>query len=739
MSIKKETYPVEGMSCASCAQSVESILSSLEGIKQANVNYANASVLVEFDENMVSPAKMEKAVNDIGYKLIIDNTTENISELEAKEKLKLKKTKQRAFYSIAFAIPVFMIAMFFPKIPFANWIMMVLTLPVIVWFGREFFIIAWKQAKNKSTNMDTLVALGTGAAFLFSIFNTIFPEYLLSKRLQPHVYFEAATVIISLILLGRYFEAKAKSRTSDSIKKLMGLKVKTARVLRNHKESEIPIDEVQKGDILIIRPGEKIPVDGVVTDGESYIDESMITGESIPAEKTKGDKVIGATINKTGSFTMKVKKVGKDTMLSQIIEMVKNAQGSKAPVQKTADKIASIFVPVVILIAITSSLIWYFAGPEPKSTFAFVTLVTVLIIACPCALGLATPTALMVGIGKGAENGILIKNAQTLEFAKKINVVVVDKTGTITKGQPEVNEIVWLKSDIKRDQILEDILAIEKKSEHPLADSIVHYLNHLSNSSLNVVKFNSQTGFGVSATLNENEYLIGNYQLMKKNNIDIEGEHQYFNQYSNTAQTHVFVAKNKELVALITISDKIKENSIRAIRNLHKSGLQVHMLTGDNYSTARNIAQQTGIDQFKAEVLPQDKLDYVKNLQQKGFKVAMVGDGINDSPALSQADMGIAMGQGTDIAIESADITLVKGDLEKIAASINLSKATLKTIRENLFWAFIYNIIAIPIAAGVLYPVNGFMLNPMIAGGAMAFSSVSVVLNSLRLKSKKLL
>ncbi|MFO7843212.1 MAG: heavy metal translocating P-type ATPase [Bacteroidales bacterium] len=739
MSIKKETYPVEGMSCASCAQSVGSILSSLEGIKQANVNYANASVLVEFDENTVSPSEMEKAVNDIGYKLIIDNTTENVSELEAKEKLKLKKAKQRAFYSIAFAIPVFMIAMFFPKIPFANWIMMVLTLPVIVWFGREFFVIAWKQAKNKSTNMDTLVALGTGAAFLFSTFNTIFPEYLLSKGLQPHVYFEAATVIISLILLGRYFEAKAKSRTSDSIKKLMGLKVKTARVLRNKVESEIPIDEVQKGDILIIRPGEKIPVDGVVTDGESLIDESMITGESIPVEKTKGDKVIGATINKTGSFTIKAEKVGKDTMLSQIIEMVKNAQGSKAPVQKTADKIASIFVPVVIFIAIASSLIWYFAGPEPKSTFAFVTLVTVLIIACPCALGLATPTALMVGIGKGAENGILIKNAQTLEFAKKINVVVVDKTGTITKGEPEVNEIVWLKSDIKRDQVLEDILAIEKKSEHPLAGSIVNYLNHLSNSSLNVVKFNSQTGFGVSATLNENDYLIGNYQLMKKNNIDIENEHQYFNQYSNTAQTHVFVAKNKSLIALITISDKIKENSVRAIRNLHKSGLQVHMLTGDNYSTAKDIARQTGIDQFKAEVLPQDKLEYVKKLQQKGFKVAMVGDGINDSPALSQADMGIAMGHGTDIAIESADITLVKGDLEKIAASINLSKATLKTIRENLFWAFIYNIIAIPIAAGVLYPVNGFMLNPMIAGGAMAFSSVSVVLNSLRLKSKKLL
>ncbi|MEE4196422.1 MAG: heavy metal translocating P-type ATPase [Bacteroidales bacterium] len=738
MGIKKETYPVEGMSCASCAKSVETILSSLRGIKQANVNYANASVLVEFDTDSVSLNEMKKAVHNIGYELIIDEPSDNVSQLEAKEKLKLKKAKERAFYSIAFAIPVFIIAMFFPKIPYANWIMMVLTLPVIVWFGREFFLMAWKQAKNKSTNMDTLVALGTGAAFLFSTFNTIFPEYLLSKGLQPHVYFEAANVIISLILLGRYFEAKAKSRTSDSIKKLMGLKVKTAHVLRNHKEIEIPIDEVQKGDNLIIRPGEKIPVDGIITDGESSVDESMITGESLPAEKTKGDQVIGATINKTGSFTMKAEKVGKDTMLSQIIEMVKNAQGSKAPVQKTADKIASVFVPVVILIALFSSMIWYFAGPDPKSTYAFVTLVTVLIIACPCALGLATPTALMVGIGKGAENGILIKNAQTLEFAKKINAVVVDKTGTITKGEPEVNEIVWLKSDIRQDQILGDILAIEKKSEHPLADSIVKYLNHLSNTSLNVVKFNSQTGLGVSAIVNENEYLIGNYQLMKKNSIDIESEHEYFNQYSNRGQTHVFIAKNKSLVALITISDKIKDTSIRAINNLHQSGLQVHMLTGDNYSTAQDIAQQAGIDDFKAEVLPQDKLDYVKELQQRGLKVAMVGDGINDSPALSQADMGIAMGHGTDIAIESADITLVKGDLEKIAAAINLSKATLRTIHENLFWAFIYNIIAIPIAAGILYPVNGFMLNPMIAGAAMAFSSVSVVLNSLRLKSKAL-
>src|SRR6056297_850623 len=523
MSIKKETYPVEGMSCASCAKSVESMLSSLQGIKQANVNYANATVLVEFDENTVSPTDMEKSVNDIGYKLIIDTPADNVTELEAKEKLKLKQAKQRAFYSIAFAIPVFVIAMFFPNIPFANWLMMLLTLPVIVWFGREFYVIAWKQAKNKSTNMDTLVALGTGAAFLFSTFNTIFPEYLLSKGLQPHVYFEAATVIISLILLGRYFEAKAKSRTSDSIKKLMGLKVKTARVLRNHKDSEIPIDEVQKGDILIIRPGEKIPVDGVVTDGESYIDESMITGESIPVEKTKGDKGIGATINKTGSFTMKVKKVCKDTMLSQIIEMVKNAQGSKAPVQKTADKIASIFVPIVILIALTSSLVWYFAGPEPKSTFAFITLVTVLIIACPCALGLATPTALMVGIGKGAENGVLIKDATILERVNQVDSIVVDKTGTITTGRPVVSDMEYLGQGDNR-ELLNMIYTVESRSDHPLAGAITRYLSSYARNGYDMDEFEYLSGQGIHAIHQDDELLIGNHSLMEKNQVRLPEE-----------------------------------------------------------------------------------------------------------------------------------------------------------------------------------------------------------------------
>jgi Cu2+-exporting ATPase len=738
MSFKKETYQVEGMSCAVCAQSVESMLSSLNGVNSANVNLASASVLIEFDENQVSVKDFEKSIESIGYKLIIDQSLNDIVNIAAKEKAYLKKTRQKAQFSILIAFPIFAIAMFLPNIPFANWIMFVLTIPVLAWFGRDFFIIAYKQAKNGSTNMDTLVALSTGTAFLFSTFNTIFPDYLISKGINPHVYFEAAVVIIALILLGRYLEEKAKSKTSDSIKKLMGLRVKVARIIRNNQEQEISIDDVIIGDILIIRPGEKIPVDGKVIEGSSFINESMITGEAIPVEKIENDFVIGATINNTGSFKMIAEKVGKDTMLSQIIEMVRNAQGSKAPVQKLADKTASIFVPVVISIAIISALIWFIVGPDPRITYSFVTLVTVLIIACPCALGLATPTALMVGIGKGAENGILIKNAEALENAKQVDIVVVDKTGTITKGQPEVNEIIWLRSDVKRDQILEEVLAIEKKSEHPLANSIVKYLNHLSNNSLSVIKFNSHTGLGVTAIINENQYHIGNYQLMKENQIDIEEEHQYFNQFGNTSQTQVFVAKNKSLIGLITISDHIKESSIHAIRNLHKMNLQVHMLTGDSHGTAEEIANKTGIDHYKAEVLPKDKLDYVKDLQKQGYKVAMVGDGINDSPALSQADIGIAMGHGTDIAIESADITLIKGDLEKIAASLKLSKATVRTIKENLFWAFIYNIIAIPIAAGILYPINGFMLSPMIAGGAMAFSSVSVVLNSLRLKSKSI-
>ncbi len=733
----KRTFKVEGMHCASCAKSVETMLGSIEGIGSANVNFADESVLVEYDDSKVEEEKMKDHVQQIGYDLILDQKTD-VQEEQNKEKVKLRTARNRALYAIAFSLPVFVISMFLKELPYRNWILLVLVLPVIGWFGREFFEIAWKQARNFKANMDTLVALGTGAAFIFSLFNTLFPEYLQSKGITPHVYYEAAAVIISLILLGRYFEARAKSRTSDSIKKLMGMQVKTARVIRDQKEMEIPIDQVKTGDFIQIRPGEKIPVDGQIIEGYSTVDESMITGEPIPVEKSDGEQVIGATLNKTGSFRMKAEKVGSDTMLSQIIDMVRQAQGSKAPVQKLADKIAGIFVPVVIIIAIVSAVIWFVAGPSPQLTYAFVTLVTVLIVACPCALGLATPTAIMVGIGKGAENGILIKDASILEKVNEIDSIVVDKTGTITTGQPIVTNMKWAGGK-KDTELLDLVYTLESKSEHPLADAITEYLSKHAQNGFSFDEFESVTGKGLEARYKDDQLLIGNQALMEQYEIEIPDSLQEESADQGKAiASIVYVAKNKQVGLLFHIEDEIKPTSVKAINDLKSSGIEVHMLTGDNKPAAQSIAQKTGIDHFEAEVMPQDKLDYVKKLQNEGHKVAMVGDGINDSPALAQADIGIAMGKGTDVAIESAEITLVKGDLQKIKSSIELSKDTLKTIKQNLFWAFIYNIIALPIAAGVLYPVNGFMLNPMIAGGAMSFSSVSVVMNSLRLKSKKM-
>jgi len=733
----KRTFKVSGMHCASCASSVESMLGAMDGIDQANVNFADESVLVNYDEAAVSEEKMKEAVQQIGYDLILEQKTDLKAEQE-KENQKLQEARNKAVYAIAFSLPVFVISMFLPEFPFRNWIMFALVLPVITWFGREFFEIAWKQAKNFKANMDTLVALGTGAAFLFSLFNTLFPEYLQSRGITPHVYYEAAAVIISLILLGRYFEARAKSRTSDSIKKLMGMQVKTAKVLRNNEEVEIPVDEVEVGDIVQVRPGEKIPVDGEIVDGYSSVDESMITGEPIPVEKQKGDKVIGATLNKTGSFQIKAEKVGSDTMLSQIINMVKEAQGSKAPVQKLADKIAGIFVPAVIIIAIVSAIIWFAVGPSPQLTYSFVTLVTVLIVACPCALGLATPTAIMVGIGKGAENGILIKDASILEKVNEIDSIVVDKTGTITTGEPVVSSMKWVKGQ-KDEELLNMVYTVENKSEHPLAQAISDYLSNIAHNGFSVDEFEAITGKGIEASYRDNQLLIGSHSLMEQYEIEVpQSLHDESADEKRTVATNVYVARNKQVELMFSIEDKVKPTSLQAIHDLQQSGVSVHMLTGDNYNVAKDIAQRAGLENFKAGVMPEDKLNYVKNLQQQGHKVAMVGDGINDSPALAQADVGIAMGKGTDVAIESAEITLVKGDLEKIKSSIELSKDTLKTIKQNLFWAFIYNIIAIPIAAGVLYPINGFMLNPMIAGGAMSFSSVSVVMNSLRLKSKKL-
>jgi len=736
MPLKKETYKVNGMSCASCANNVETRLSSLKGVESATVNFANASVFVHYNTKLVSYEKMQKVIKDIGYELIIENRTDKEND-ELKEAKKLSAIRNKTIMAIVFSIPVVVIAMIFPNILFANWIMMILTLPVLFWIGKDFFVAAYIRAKHFSSNMDTLVALGTGSAFIFSVFNTIFPLYLKSRGIEPHVYYEAAAVIISLIMLGKYFENKAKAKTSSSIKKLMGLGVKSTKVVRENQELEIPVNEVLKGDKIIIHPGEKIPVDGKIIAGNSYVDESMITGESVPVEKKAGDMVIGATINKTGTFKIIAEKVGSETLLSQIIKMVREAQGSKAPIQKFADKIASIFVPVVISIAIISSLIWYFAGPSPQITYAFVTLVTVLIIACPCALGLATPTAIMVGIGKAAELGILIKDAQSLELAHKLNAVVVDKTGTITHGKPVVTDIIWNDTISDKDEIQKVILTAESHSEHPLASAIVNYFKDNGIKDVLLKSFESLTGKGILAAYNGNIYLIGNKRLIEENQINISTELlSKANDMFLQSKTLIYVSKNKETEAIICIADTIKESSKKAIKELQNIGLEVYMLTGDNKQTASAIAKEVGIKHIKAEVLPADKKDYIKSLQKRNLKVAMVGDGINDSPALAQADVGIAMGTGTDIAIENAEITLVKGDLIRITTAIKLSKETVKTIRQNLFWAFIYNIIAIPIAAGILFPVNGFLLNPMIAGGAMAFSSVSVVLNSLRLRNK---
>ncbi|MCF8335180.1 MAG: heavy metal translocating P-type ATPase [Bacteroidales bacterium] len=733
----KRNFKVEGMHCASCASSVESMLGSLEGVNEARVNFADESVFVEYDEGEIAPSRMKEAVQQIGYDLVIEQKTD-LDKEAVREKEKLNKAGKKAFFAIAFSVPVFIVSMFLPELPFRNWILLTLTLPVITWFGREFFQIAWKQARNGTTNMDTLVALGTGAAFLFSLFNTLFPEYLLSRGITPHVYYEAASVIISLILLGRYFEARAKSRTSDSIKRLMGLQVKTAKVIRGDEEIEVPVDQVEVDDIVQIRPGEKIPVDGRIIKGYSSVDESMITGEPLPAGKNKGDRVIGATLNKTGNFQLRAEKVGSDTVLSQIIQMVREAQGSKAPVQRLADKIAAIFVPVVIAIAIVSAIIWYFTGPSPQLTYAFVTLVTVLIIACPCALGLATPTALMVGIGKGAENGILIKDATILEKVNRIDSIVVDKTGTITTGQPVVSDMKWITGG-QDEKLLNLVYTIESRSEHPLADAITDYLQGQAQNGYDLQAFDYLTGQGIQASSGDVELLIGNLRLMREQNVTIPQELvEGIKEKQEEVASQVFVARNGRLELLFRIEDEVKPNSVKAINGLREAGIQVHMMTGDNSQVARDVANKTGIEHYRAGVMPQDKLEYVKRLQAEGHRVAMVGDGINDSPALAQADIGIAMGQGTDVAIESAQITLVKGDLEKIRSAIELSKSTLKTIKQNLFWAFFYNVIAIPIAAGVLYPVNGFLLNPMIAGAAMSFSSVSVVMNSLRLKSKPL-
>lgn len=727
----KKTIPVLQMTCASCAISTESIVKFLPGIVSSKVNYATATLTVEYIPSLVTVNQMRQAVQSIDYDLFIEEGNENSETLEELHQKKYNLLKKKTIGAVFLTLPLVIIAMFFMDIPYANYIMWVLSTPVILGFGKDFFINAWKQTKHGSANMDTLVALSTGVAYIFSVFNTLFPDYWHSKGLHAHVYFESAAVVIAFILLGKLLEENAKGNTSSAIKKLIGLQPKTVNILDTEQNQiALPIEQVEVGMTIIVKPGDKVAVDGIVTQGSSFVDESMLSGEPLAVKKEVNDKVFSGTINQKGSFQFKAEKIGSDTMLAQIIKMVQEAQGSKAPVQKLVDKIAGIFVPIVIGIAILSLISWVILGGENGFTQGILALVTVLVIACPCALGLATPTAIMVGVGKGAEQGILIKDAESLELAKKVDAIILDKTGTITYGKPTVTNSKWLDENDILKQIL---LSIEKQSEHPLAEAVVNYLKDIN--TVHIHHIESLTGKGVRANYKDINYLVGNQKLLTENQILIDNSlKEQADKWLHEAKTVIWFADDKKALAVLAIADEIKETSIEAIKELQKMGIEVHMLTGDNYNTAKAIAEKTGISSFKGEVLPKDKADFVKELQAKGKIVAMVGDGINDSTALAQANVSIAMGKGSDIAIDVAKMTIISSDLMKISTAIKLSKSTVNTIKQNLFWAFIYNVVGIPIAAGILYPINGFLLNPMIAGAAMALSSISVVGNSLRLK-----
>lgn len=731
----KNTFPVLGMSCASCAASAQSMIKASEGVVDASVNYATGNLTVEYFSNQTNPQKLQKQLQSIGYDLLIEDNITQQDTLETLHLEKFRKLKRKTILAAILSVPVVIIGMFFMDMPYANQWMFILSTPVVLWLGRDFFINAWKQAKHFKANMDTLVALSTGIAYVFSLFNMLFPEFWHQRGLHAHVYFEAAAVVIAFILLGKLLEEKAKGNTSAALKKLMGLQPKTVSVVEaDGSEKTVPIDKVVVGDVVLVKPGDKIAVDGVVTSGSSYVDESMLSGEPLPVLKSVNDKVFAGTNNQKGSFRFKAEKVGSETMLSHIIKMVQDAQGSKAPVQKLVDKIAGIFVPVVMGIALVTFIVWLVLGGENGVVQGLMAAVTVLVIACPCALGLATPTAIMVGVGKGAANGILIKDAESLELSKNIDAIVLDKTGTITEGRPELTDISWSKEE---DGLQNILLSIEKRSEHPLAEAVVKYLGNRPD--VAVSGFESITGKGVKASYNNETYWVGNAGLLTENNISFDKKlMEQAAEWAKQAKSVIWFADSKQALCVMAVADKIKDTSAKAIKTLQGMGIDLYMLTGDNQSTAKAIARQIGILNFKAELLPQDKAEFIKKLQQKGKVVAMVGDGINDSTALATADVSIAMGKGSDIAMDVAKMTIISSDLTKIAQAIRLSKYTVAAIRQNLFWAFIYNIIGIPIAAGILFPINGFLLNPMIAGAAMALSSVSVVSNSLRLNLKKI-
>lgn len=734
--IVKESYPVLEMTCAACAVSVESMLKSVAGVRNAGVNFANQTAWVEYEQGKVSAETLRDTVRSIGYDLVIEKENQAQVQEEAQQK-HYRQIKQRTIGASLLSLPIVVIGMFFMNMPYANWIMGALATPVVFVLGRSFFINAFKQARHRKANMDTLVALSTGMAWLFSAFNTVYPRFWHQRGLHAHVYFEAAAVVIAFISLGKLLEEKAKSNTSSAIKKLIGLQPKTVvRVDAAGNTAEIPIAQVKAGDILLVKPGDKIPVDGMLVQGDSYVDESMITGEPIPVAKKESDGVYAGTINQKGSFRFRADKVGADTLLAQIIKKVQEAQGSKAPVQKLADKVAGIFVPVVMGISLLTFVAWMVFGGENAFTHALLTSVTVLTIACPCALGLATPTAIMVGIGKGAENNILIKDAESLELAHKVNAVILDKTGTITEGKPVVTDLLWNIPEEEQEAQQSILYALEQRSEHPLAEAVVSYLENSTPPDASLQSFESMTGKGVVGRSGGKTYLVGNHKLITEYNIPIDQPMAtQATALQSAAKTVVYFARNGRLLAIIAIADKIKGSSQAAIAILQQNGIEVHMLTGDNAHTAAAVAANVGIQSFHAEVTPAFKADFVRQLQSQGKIVAMVGDGINDSQALAQADVSIAMGKGSDIAMDVAKITLITSDLNSIPKALTLSRKTVRTIRQNLFWAFIYNIIGIPIAAGVLFPFNGFLLDPMIAGATMALSSVSVVGNSLRLKA----
>ncbi|HOP94167.1 MAG TPA: heavy metal translocating P-type ATPase [Dictyoglomaceae bacterium] len=719
----KAILPIIGMSCASCAKRIEDAVRNIDGVVKADVNFAKEELYLEYIPSLTSYKVVQKVIKDIGYEAL-EPKKEVLENVEEKYRQKeLKDIRRRFLISLIFTIPVFMGSMF---LKFSPLLLFILATPVQIYGGYRFYKFAFSALRHKTTDMNTLVALGTTAAYLYSVFVTFYPSFFSGIGISPEVYYDTSTVIITFILLGRYLEAKAKSKTSQSIKKLISLKPMTTFVKRGENFIEISVDEVVKGDIVLVKPSERVPVDGRVVEGFSSVDESMLTGESIPVDKKIGDRVFAGTVNLNGVLKIEAEKVGVETTLSQIIRLVEEAQGSKAPIQRLVDKIASIFVPTVIAISITTFLIWYFFGPSPSFKYALVNFVSVLIIACPCALGLATPTALIVGVGKGAQMGILIRNAEVLEKTNKVDTVIFDKTGTLTYGKLILKDVIPL-DEIDKDRILEIAYSLERFSEHPIAKAIVEDVEKLGISPLPVNNIKEIPGKGLEGSLEDKKYFVGRYDGFEKRIKEISES------LINEAKTVVMVSEDMKPIGLLSFQDELKEEAKDVVKKLKSMKYEVGMITGDNFISAKIIAEKLGLSYFFAEVLPEDKVNKVKELQNRGKKIAMVGDGINDAPALSQADLSIAIGSGTDVAIEVSDIILMGGDLKGVVRALELSQKTLNTIKGNLFWAFVYNVIGMPIAAGVLYPFIGLLLNPMIAGISMAFSSVFVVFNSLRL------